>query len=260
MKIPTMLGRTATAALLTFVALPHALGAQAIPTEIVVRAIANDAKIIGSGVGGAHITIRDARSGEILAEGVQEGSTGDTGAIVRNPRERGATIFDTDGAGAFRATLRLDRPTLIEIVAEGPLKTAHATQRASKTVLMIPGTDLTGEGVLIVLNGFTVIIEAPTAETVTAGQSFDVQANVTMLCGCPTQPGGLWDADDFVITARLLQGTTVVSEAIMSFTGTSSTYAATLTAPAAGQAELQVIAVDTGKANTGMANMEVRVR
>jgi hypothetical protein len=255
-----LMGRFAIAALLTIVSLPAAVGAQAVPTDIVVRAIANDAKIIGSGVGGAHITIRDAKTGATLAEGVQEGSTGDTGAIVRNPRTRGTTIFDTEGAGAFRATLSLVRPTLVEIIAEGPLKTSHATQRASKTVLMIPGEDLTGEGVQLVLNGFTVVIQAPTSGVVDAGQSIDVQANVTMLCGCPTQPGGLWDADDIRITARLLQGTTVVSESVMSFTGKSSTYAATLTAPASGQAELQIIAVDAGKANTGMANMEVRVR
>jgi hypothetical protein len=51
-------------------------GQEALPTTVVVRAIAQDAKIIGSGVGGARITIRDARSGEVLASGVQEGGTG----------------------------------------------------------------------------------------------------------------------------------------------------------------------------------------
>jgi hypothetical protein len=260
MNTETVIGGAVTAALLTLVSGPATIHAQTIPTDIVVRAIANDAKIIGSGVGGAHITIRDVESGTVLAEGVQEGSTGNTDAIVRNPRERGATIFDTDGAGAFRATLELVRPTLVEIIAEGPLSTAHATQRASKTVLMVPGEDLVGEGILIVLNGFTVVIQAPTAPVVDAGQPVEVTANVTMLCGCPTQPGGLWDAQDIRITARLMQGTRVVSEAPMSFTGESSTYSATLTAPTSGKAELQVIAVDAGKANTGMANMEVRVR
>lgn len=49
---------------------------QAQPTKITVRAKAKDAKFIGTSVGGALILIRNADTGELLASGRTEGSTG----------------------------------------------------------------------------------------------------------------------------------------------------------------------------------------
>ena len=86
------------------------VAAQATPTQLRVRVLAHDAKIIGSGVSGARVTITDLATGELLASGVQEGGTGNTGTIIRTPWERGATIFDMDGTGLFEATLLLDAP------------------------------------------------------------------------------------------------------------------------------------------------------
>ena len=40
-----------------------------IPTKIIVRVISKDAKVIGSGVGGALVRIRNLETGEILAAG-----------------------------------------------------------------------------------------------------------------------------------------------------------------------------------------------
>ena len=45
-------------------------------TKVMVRAIARDAKIIGKGVGGARITIREVSSGKVLAEGMLQDGTG----------------------------------------------------------------------------------------------------------------------------------------------------------------------------------------
>ena len=39
-------------------------------TRITVRVVANDAKIIGTGVGGARVIIRNAATGEVLGVGV----------------------------------------------------------------------------------------------------------------------------------------------------------------------------------------------
>lgn len=71
---------------------------EAVPTRVVVRALSNDAKIIQDPVGGARITIRDAETGEVLAQGLQTGDSGSTDKIMRQPRERGATIYDVPGA------------------------------------------------------------------------------------------------------------------------------------------------------------------
>ncbi|MBT5659166.1 MAG: hypothetical protein HOJ02_03315, partial [Rhodospirillaceae bacterium] len=52
--------------------------ASAEPTRLTVRVMAKDAKFIGTSIGGARITIRDVDTGELLAQGVTEGSTGNT--------------------------------------------------------------------------------------------------------------------------------------------------------------------------------------
>lgn len=240
-------------------ALPALAGAQVTPTKLLVRVVANDAKIIGSGVGGARIVIRDASTGEVLATGIQEGSTGDTQLIMRDPIERGGKVFDTPGAAGYTAMLQLSKPTQVEVVVEGPLGTAHAMQRASKTVLMVPGQDLEGEGVIVVLYGFTVEIQSPAESTVTDG-ALEVRARVTMLCGCPTEPGGLWDSDQIEITARLVKDGRVVAEVPLAFAGQTSIYRGTITPSGSGEAELQIIAVDVGRANTGMATKALRIR
>jgi len=248
-----------TLLLFALLLLPPSLNAQAVPTDIVVRVVANDAKIIGSGVGGVRITVRSLDTGEVLATGLQEGATGDTDRIMRAPRERDATVFDTEGAGAFRTSLALEGPTRVEIVAEGPLGTEHAMQRASRTLLLIPGEHMTGEGIILVLNGFTVVIEEPTGDAVPTGSELRVVANVTMLCGCPTQPGGLWDSDDYRIEARLLRNGQVVARTPMTYTGETSTYSGVLETDEAGTLQLQVMAVDAGRANAGLATREIRV-
>ncbi|GMR14097.1 MAG: hypothetical protein BMS9Abin29_2329 [Gemmatimonadota bacterium] len=239
-------------------ALPGLARAQVTPTKLLVRVVANDAKIIGSGVGGARIVIREVSTGKVLASGLQEGSTGNTRFIMVDPIERGGRVFDTPGAAGYTATLQLSDPTQVEIVVEGPLGTEQALQRASKTVLMVPGQHLEGEGVIVVLNGFTVEIQSPAESTVPHGE-LEVQARVTMLCGCPTEPGGLWDADDIEITARLVEDGRVLAEVPLVYAGQRSIYRGTITSPGSGEAELQVIAVDVGRANTGMATRSLRI-
>ena len=184
----------------------------AIPTDVVVRAVARDAKLIGSGVGGARIVIKDVKSGEILAQGIQTGGTGDMQRIMLEPRSRGATVFDTEGAARFRATLMLEKPTLVDITAEGPLQPPHASQKAIKRVLLVPGKHILDDGVVLELHGLIVeIVPQPSITPIVAGASVPVRAKVRLLCGCPTEPGGMWDASDIEIVARLKRGRDVVS-------------------------------------------------
>ncbi|MFQ5724157.1 MAG: hypothetical protein ACE5G6_06655 [Terriglobia bacterium] len=150
-----------------------------IPTKVMVRAVTSDAKIIGDAVGGARITLRDAATGEVLAEGIQKGKTGNT-ELIMGPHGRGATIYDTPGAAGFEATLELERPTRVEVTAEGPLGYPQARQKASKTVLLVPGHDVLGEGILLTIHGFIVEVLAPTEEEAPAGQPLLVQARVRM--------------------------------------------------------------------------------
>lgn len=236
-------------------------GAEAqIPTRVLVRVTANDAKIIGSGVGGARITIRDVETGEVLASGVQEGSTGNTGLIM-GARERGATVYDTEGAAGFVAELALAHPTRVTITGEGPLDTPHAMQAASKSLLLVPGKDVLGEGVILELMGFTVELLSPTdGDEVPAGEPVEVRGKITMLCGCPTEPGGLWDANDYELLVQTVHGNEVVGSWPLEFAGETSHYVGTVTLDRPGEVELRVLAMDQGKANFGMATATVHAR
>lgn len=226
-------------------------------TRLTVRVVAHDAKVIGSNVGGARVTVRDVATGEVLAEGVQEGSTGSTERIMLRPHRRGETLYGTEGAAAFVATLPLERPTRVEVVGEGPLGTPHAAQRASKTTVLLPGRHVEGEGLILELNGFTVRIDsvAPAA----GGAGLRVRAHVEMLCGCPIEPGGLWEADRMTVEARLLAGGDPVSVSPLSYAGQTSAFAGELSAPGPGRYEIEVVASDPERANFGLARAELTI-
>ncbi len=221
-------------------------------TKVMIRAIARDAKVIGQHVGGAKITVRDTATGEILAQGMQAAGTGDTNLIMKTPRTRGMKLYDTPDSSGYLAVLHLDKPTVVEITAEGPLGNAQATQRASTTMLLVPGEDILGEGVLLEIHGLIVTALSPVADAqVKDGSPFEVRATVTMACGCPTEPGGLWDASKFRVVARLLRDGKVESETPMTYAGVQNTFHADV-APVAGATELQVLAIDPNGGNFGL--------
>jgi hypothetical protein len=161
---------------------PPAFSAEKILTKVIVHVVSKDAKVIGSGVGGALIRIKNLETGEILAEGKQEGGTGSTERIMVQPRRRGETLYGTPGSAHFEAKIPLDRPTRVEIDAEAPLGYPQAIQRGSKTLTLIPGKDVLGEGLIIELNGLIVNILSPSPEERLKGrEGVLVRAEVRML-------------------------------------------------------------------------------
>ncbi len=159
----------------------HTAPAQAEETRVTVRVLSKDAKLIGSSMGGARVTIRDAATGELLADGVTEGSTGDTGLLVLEPRKRHADL-GTEGAAGFEAVLDLDRPTLVEVTAHGPLAQLQSAVSAGTTQWVVPGKHLTGSGsVLIELSGFVVDVLAPAVHSSGSTGRIHVRTVLTML-------------------------------------------------------------------------------
>ena len=151
------------------------------PTKVMVRAISKDAKVIGSKVGGARISIREVATGTLLAEGIAEGETGSTERIMVRPRQRGDKVFDDPDAAGFLATLMLEQPTVVEVTAVGPLGTPQSTQRTSKTLLLVPGQHVLGEGIVLEIHGFTVELLMPPQEAgLRAGQTMEIKVAVTM--------------------------------------------------------------------------------
>lgn len=229
------------------------------PTRVMVRAVSRDAKVIGTKVGGARVTIREAATGRVLAEGLQAGETGSTEKIVVQPRRRGEPVYDAPGTAGFLATLELERPTVVEVTAEGPLGAPQAVQKVSKTMLLVPGEHVEGDGVVLEIHGFIVTLEPTPAGAAprAAGRPFEVRAAVTLTCGCPTEPGGLWDANRIKVSARAARGGKVVGETQLTYAGTASTYAGRLTLKDAGEYELEILASDAAAANFGVVRQKL---
>jgi hypothetical protein len=258
MKAGRLLGTIAFAAILLTPQLYAQTGGK--QTKIMIRAIARDAKVIGEHVGGATITVRDVSTGQILAQGIQKAGTGDTDLIMKKPRVRGATVFDTPGTSGFLAVLNLERPTVVEVTAEGPLGNPQATERASKTLLLVPGEDVLGDGILLEIHGFIVKTLLPQADSkVSVGSPFEVRATVTMTCGCPTEPGGLWDSNKIRVVARLVRDGSVEMEVPMHYAGEQNTYTGTVSAAEPGRLELQVLAMDPADANFGIYRQDLTI-
>ena len=159
-----------------------AFSAEKVLTKVIVRVVSKDAKVIGSGVGGAFVRIKNLRTGEILAQGKQEGGTGDTDRIMVEPRRREEPLYGTPDAASYQAEILLDEPTQVEIFTEAPLSYPHALQRGSKTLTLIPGKHILGEGVIIELNGLIVNILSPSPkENSKGGETVLVRAEVRML-------------------------------------------------------------------------------
>src|SRR5665648_93926 len=83
--------------------------------------------------------------------------------------------------------------------AYGPLAQPQAAHRVVSSQWVIPGRGHTGgDGWVVELPGFVVDVLAPPAHVKLKGVSkVDVRANVVMMCGCPIEPGALWDGDKY---------------------------------------------------------------
>ncbi|HUG27168.1 MAG TPA: hypothetical protein VMK53_02635 [Gemmatimonadales bacterium] len=239
-------------------ALPLAAQEPVRPTQVRVHVVSRDAKLIGSAVGGIWVTIRDATTGRTLAEGLHTGGTGDLRRIMQAPRLRDSTLFTTEGAARFTATIPLTRPTPVIVSAHGPLNFPDQAVTVTKQLLLVPGEDLLGDGVVLEMHGLIVEVLEPTVAALTAGEAISIRARVRMMCSCPTGPDQLWSAG--TVRARLLQDDLVVEEAVLPASGEGSLYAGRITAPSAGRYVLEVLASDPARVNAGVARREVVVR
>jgi len=178
-----------------------------VETHVTVRVLAHDAKLIGTFAGGVAVELTDAETGRLLASGTHLGNTGSTDAIVREPWSRGHAIFDTDGAASFSTTLDLDRPTRVLVSARGPLGFPTSQFAASRQIVVVPGEHLDGNGVVLTLQGLIVDLLAPHAEaTWPAGETIRIAVGAKLLCTCPIEEDGLWDAADYQVHAELWRG------------------------------------------------------
>jgi hypothetical protein len=231
---------------------------QAQPTEITVRVLARDAKFIGTSMGGARVTITDAETGEVLAEGLTEGGTGSTERIMKTPRKRGEGLSDGASA-AFHAVVDLHGPRRLQVSAEGPDEYPGSANRVTAIQWVVPGRHLTGgDGWVLEMPGLVVNLHDLPA-SVSAGDAVDVRATVEMMCGCPLTPGGMWDADDFVIRAEALLRTSTRARVDLSYAGEASEFAGSVVLDEPGVWNLVVWAWQESTGNTGVAERRIEV-
>ncbi len=166
-----------------------------------VRVHSKDAKFIGSSIGGAKIIVKDDTTGEILAEGITRGSTGDTEKIMQQPRKRGERLSDENTAG-FLASLDISEPVFVTVEAIAPVNKRQAAVKSSTQLWIIPGKNIEGDGVVLEVPGFVVDILSPqTHERIQQQDEVQITANVVLMCGCPVTPEGIWNANDYEVAA-----------------------------------------------------------
>jgi hypothetical protein len=157
--------------------------AHAETTRITVHVLSKDAKFVGTAMGGMRVTIRDVDTGEMLAEGLTVGGTGETDRIMNQPWRRGAPLA-TETAARYAAAIDIDAPRHVEIAAYGPLAQLQSANTVSVTQWVVPGKHVDqGDAVLLVLPGFAVDILDPPAHTRVGSAPVKValRANLVML-------------------------------------------------------------------------------
>ena len=249
-----------------------------IPTKILVRVIARDGKFLGDDIGGALVTIRDARSGELLASGRTTGGSGPTQGIMQTPRTRNQQIPIADppnnNACAFEVTLNLIAPRLVEISALGPLAAQQSANRVSATTWIYPGLGIAPfdtPGGPIRQDGFLLEIPGLLVQTLSPPQHYlpsnpnpqtpiSILANVTMMCGCPISKAP-WPADDFQVGASILHNghTTNISLTFNSNASAPSQFSASWKPGDFGVFEITVWAFQTSTGNTGVDHTTVNL-
>lgn len=229
------------------------------PTTIIVRVVAHGAMVLGKEVGGARVTITEVASGRILATGLQKGEAGDQNQIMRTPRMMGEPAYTSRPSAFFSATLDLTAPTQVEITAEGPLAYPSAAQRAGTRVWLIPGQDLTQDGIVLTLNGYIVEINAPQPdESLIEREDVMLRASVRTLSGSLVRPHGDWDSRKIQIYGEVLIGDQVIERLQMFYTGRQADFEAPFFVPLFQEAPngvtVRVVAADPARGNFGVGH------
>jgi len=227
-------------------------------TSVMVRALAKDAKFIGTSIGGAKIIVRNAETGEIMDQGITAGSTGNTELIVKKPRKRYEKISDENAAG-FEAKLDITQPTFVTVEAHAPINKKQARVLSTTQIWVIPGKDISGDGVILEVPGFVVDILSPqTHESLAASKEITIKANVVMMCGCPVTEDGTWDANQYEIKALITSEEGESKEIALKATEKSSTFKLN-TKLEKGIYTLTVYAYDPVTGNTGLDRTNIIV-
>jgi len=233
-------------------------------TTIIVRVVSHGSMVLGKDVGGARVTITDVASGQILVSGLQQGEAGDQNQIMRTPRMLGEPLYSSRASASFTTTMNLTHPILVDIAAEGPLSYPASAQRVTKRTWLIPGEDMTNDGIVLVLYGYIVRIEHPTSgESLIAKDDVMLRASIKTLSGALVRPHGDWDSRKVHIYGEVLIGDRIVERLQMFYNGDNSSFEAPFFVPPSKDAQdgitLRVVAADPASGNIGVGQAKFPV-
>lgn len=174
---------------------------QTAATELRVYVLARGGKFVGDDVGGALVTIRDARTKEFLASGLTKGGSGvDDLMTIERARTNPLTI---ESAAFFSTTLDLSEPRWLEFEAIGPPAAQGSENSVTTTEWVVPQSTTANDSyVILELPGLNVDILEPPTHFLPQHKpplSLKFRANVTMMCGCPIAPTTAWKPQDFQV-------------------------------------------------------------
>jgi hypothetical protein len=231
----------------------------ATPARVSVLAIASAGKFLGDDIGGAMISIRDARTQELLAAGRTQGGSG-MPDLPETPLTRLEPV-PVEGAAVFETTVMLDGPRLVEVTGYGPLAAQGAATKVSTTKWLLPTSQGGGENrVLLHFPGLIVQILSPPTHFLPATPPplrIDFRANVTMMCGCPVGPETPWKPEDYQVTALITGPSGTRHEVPLRYDfdapdKTPSQFVGSWVAPTSGVYEAVVTAYQRSYDNTGV--------
>lgn len=228
-------------------------------TSVMIRVQAKDAKFIGTSIGGAKIIVREEITGEILAEGITEGSTGNTQVIMEQPRTRNGIVTDENTAG-FLAKLKITEPVFVTIEAIAPINKKQASVRTTIQQWILPGKNILGDGIVLEIPGFVIDILSPqTHETIAGSNEVSISANVVLMCGCPITSGGMWNAENYEVNAIVSKRSGETRTIPLKIGSKVSTFSGKATFTP-GNYEITVYAFDPATGNTGLDKTNIIIQ
>lgn len=243
-------------------------------TQILVRVQAKGGKFLGPDAGYAQVTLRNAATGAVLAEGLASGGSGTLAGSFSPAATRQCIVTPMWGTqnvlwlsatpdqptAGLTATLELEAPTLVEFTAESLTDGAPNGHRVTQTMMVTPGADLSAEpGVVLVIPGL--IVRVISAAVAADGASVTVTAWVSMMCGCKIDPTLPWLPSEFAVTATITDasGKVVAEAAPLTLESMSTFVTSAIPLPGPGTYTVVVDAVQAAECNTGSASAALTV-
>jgi hypothetical protein len=240
------------------------VGLMAQTTKVTIRALAKDAKFIGTGIGGAYVTIKNHYTQELLAKGYTVGTSGDTKIVVTDPKVRYNRITD-DNTAKFVGELNITEPTFVDIEVIAPFSRRNAAIKSSTQIWVIPEKHILDDGIILEIPGFIVDILSPhTHEVISFGgdtkEELTLKVHLVMMCGCVVQQGGLWDSENYDVTAIVRKEGDEITKVSLVKASEDNIFEASIPIEEKGNYEIVVTAFDNKAHNTGVDKINFVVK